>query len=111
VLTSVLAAISVEGVTEDDPNVLACFVVVLATVVPAKVDVKVLCSVVIGSVGTVVLCAVVLWSTGVDSESVVEWTDVLDLLVMELSSTVVPVEEYPVDCAVENPAEVLTSVL
>ena len=76
-LTSVLAAISVEGVTEDDPNVLASFVVVLATVVPAKVDVKVLCSVVIGSVGTVVLCAVVLWSTVVKSEGNVLFGDVV----------------------------------
>ena len=88
-------------VAKDDLNVLALSVVVLATVVSAKVEVKVLCSVVTGSVGTVVLCAVVPWSTGVDSENVVEWTDVLDLLVVELGSRVVPAEEYSVDCPVE----------
>jgi len=91
--------------------VLDLSVVVLATVVSAKVEVKVLCSVVTGNVGTVVLCAVVPWSTGVDSENVVERTDVLDVLVVELGSTVVPSEEYSVDCPVEYPSEVLTSVL
>ena len=90
---------------------LALSVVVLATVVSAKVEVNVLCSVVTGSVGTVVLCAVVPWSTCVDSENVVEWTDVLDLLLVELGSRVVLAEEYSVDCPVEYPSEVLTSVL
>ena len=59
-------------VAEDDSNVLALSVVVLATVVSGNVEVKVLCSVVTASVGTVVLCAVVPWSTAVDSENVVE---------------------------------------
>ena len=62
----VLVALFVEDVVEDDPNMVAFSVVVLATVVSAKEGVKVLCSVVTGTVGTLVLCAVVLCSTGVD---------------------------------------------
>jgi len=64
----VLVALGVVDVAEDDSNVLALSVVVVAEVVSARVETNVLCSVVIGSVGTVVLSAVVLWSTGVLAE-------------------------------------------
>ena len=89
----VLVALFVEDVAEDDPNVLAFSVVVLATVVSAKEGVKVLCSVVTGTVGTLVLCAVVLCSTDVDSDSVVDWTEVVELLLVEVIPVVMPVEE------------------
>ena len=64
----VLVALGVVDVAEEDSNVLALSVVVVAEVVSARVEANVLCSVVPGSVGTVVLSAVVLWSTGVLAE-------------------------------------------
>ena len=104
----VLVALFVEDVAEDDPNVLAFSVVVLATVVSAKEGVKVLCSVVTGKVGTLVLSAVVPSTTGVVdcsdvsesvvdpsdvSESLVDWTVLLELVIVEVIPTVVPLEE------------------
>ena len=110
--TIVLVALLVD-VAEEDPNVVGISVVILASVVFATEGVKVLCSVVTGKVGTLVLSAVVPCTTGVDSESVVDcsdvsesvvdpsdvseslvdWTVLLELVIVEVIPTVVPLEE------------------
>ena len=63
-------------------------------------------------VENLVLCEDVLWPSSVDSIYVVGWTVVLEVLMVELTSSVVPIVECLVDWStVEIPTEVLTDVL